>query len=247
MDDEKYVGLITVRTNSSRLPKKCLLSLGKETVLKHVIKRAKSSGITPIVCTTIDSSDDIIEQIASELNVDCYRGEIQNKLKRWADCARKFNLDYFHSIDADDPLFDGEEMKHSIDLLIDSDFDVITPSDTSASGGASVGYSLRTNIVNKALINVDVNTDTEMMWYYLEKIPGIKMKKLPENDAYVKNIRLTLDYEEDYWLIRTIFRILGENPDREKVNELFINNPNLAEINLFRNDEWKAAQLSKKI
>jgi spore coat polysaccharide biosynthesis protein SpsF (cytidylyltransferase family) len=73
------------------------------------------------------------------------------------------------------------------------------------------------------------------------------MKKLPEITNTNAAVRLTLDYEEDYWLLMSIFRILGGNPDREKVMQLFADNPDLAKINLFRNDEWKAAQLSKKV
>jgi spore coat polysaccharide biosynthesis protein SpsF (cytidylyltransferase family) len=73
------------------------------------------------------------------------------------------------------------------------------------------------------------------------------MEILPEaSNANIK-VRLTLDYEEDYWLLVSIIRILGSNPDRNKVRQLFLNNPDLTKINLFRNDEWKKAQLSKQL
>jgi spore coat polysaccharide biosynthesis protein SpsF (cytidylyltransferase family) len=71
------------------------------------------------------------------------------------------------------------------------------------------------------------------------------MEKLPETTNINTAVRLTLDYEEDYWLLMSISRILGNNPDRNKVMQLFLDNPDMAKINLFRNDEWKAAQLSK--
>ena len=46
------------------------------------------------------------------------------------------------------------------------------------SGRPSVGYSLTTAIIKKALENLDADTDTEMMWYYLEKVGQIKMINL---------------------------------------------------------------------
>jgi spore coat polysaccharide biosynthesis protein SpsF len=247
MTESTYVGFITVRTSSTRLPNKCLLPLGDEKVISHVVKRAISYGIEPIICTSIDKSDDILEEISKELGVKCFRGSLVNKLKRWLDCAEHFKVNSFHTIDADDPLFDGKEMIASLDLLRSKDCDVVCPTESSSAGGASVGYSLTTAIIKKALENLDPDTDTEMMWYYLEKVSQVKMEILPEaSNANIK-VRLTLDYEEDYWLLASIARILGNSASRYAVNQLFLNNPDFSKINFFRNKEWKDAQLAKKI
>jgi len=247
MNGLKPIGFITVRTSSTRLPNKCLLPLGDETVISHVVKRAISYGIEPIVCTSIDKSDDILEEISKELGVKCFRGSLANKLKRWLDCSEHFNVNSFHTIDADDPLFDGKEMIASLDLLRSKDYDVVCPTESSSAGGASVGYSLTTAIIKKALENLDADTDTEMMWYYLEKVGQIKMINLPETTNNNIKVRLTLDYKEDYWLLASIVRILGDNPARNEVMQLLLKNPDIAKINLFRNDEWKKAQLSKQL
>ena len=195
----------------------------------------------------LDPSDDLIEELALREGVKCFRGSLINKLKRWADCAVHFNLKAFHTVDADDPFFDGDEMKKSFKLLLDHNLDVVSPTIESSNGGASVGYSLTTQIVNKAILNLDTDTDTEMMWFYLEKVHGIRMAILPESRRQISGIRLTLDYEEDYWLLASIARILGNSASRDAVNQLFLNNPDLTKVNFFRNEEWKAAQLSKKI
>ena len=62
----KYPGLITVRTSSTRLPNKCLLPFGDGNVIEHIIKRAKYSGLDPILCTSIDKSDNILQEIAEK-------------------------------------------------------------------------------------------------------------------------------------------------------------------------------------
>jgi spore coat polysaccharide biosynthesis protein SpsF (cytidylyltransferase family) len=135
----------------------------------------------------------------------------------------------------------------SLDLLRSKDCDVVCPTESSSAGGASVGYSLTTAIIKKALEKLDPDTDTEMMWYYLEKVSQVKMEILPEaSNANIK-VRLTLDYEEDYWLLASIARILGNSASRDAVNQLFLNNPDFSKINFFRNKEWKDAQLAKKI
>lgn len=247
MTSSDYIGLVTVRTSSTRLPNKCLLPFGQGNVISHVVKRAISYGMRPIICTSIDPSDDILENIARELNVECFRGSMKNKLKRWLDCTEEFDIEYFHTIDADDPFFDGDEMIESLELLKSQNFDVVCPTESSSSGGASVGYSLTSDIVKKALAGVDDNADTEMMWYYLEKINSINMKILPDTRNADLNVRLTLDYEEDYWLLSSIAKILGDNDNRYAVDQLFLKNPDLAKINLFRNDQWRQLQLAQKI
>ena len=60
-------GMITVRSQSIRLPEKCFLPLGKDSnVLEHVIRRAKYFEINPVVCTTTEVLDDRVIEIAKK-------------------------------------------------------------------------------------------------------------------------------------------------------------------------------------
>ena len=240
-------GLITVRTSSTRLPNKCLLPFGDGNVLEHIIRRTQFYGIVPIVCTSIDSSDDVIEQIAKKEGAKFFRGSLANKLKRWSDCASHFGLRAFHTVDADDPFFDGDEIKKSMKLLEKESYDMVCPTESSSAGGASVGYSLTADIVKRASDALPIDTDTEMMWYFIEKLPNLRMQLLPEVQSLPFKVRLTLDYEEDYWLLESVRRILGNLASRTEVNQLFLSNPDLYLVNFFRNKEWKSAQLAKRI
>jgi spore coat polysaccharide biosynthesis protein SpsF len=247
MTDKSIFGLVTVRTSSTRLPAKCLLPFGDGNVLIHVIRRARAFGIEPIVCTSVDPSDNIIEKIAIDEGAQYFRGSLRNKLKRWSDCATHFGLAAFHTVDADDPFFDGDEIKASMHLLAGGYYDMVCPTISSSAGGASVGYSLTTEIVNRASDLIPVETDTEMMWYHMEKIPNIRTQVLPEDRPLPFKVRLTLDYEEDYWLLELVRRISGNLATRQEINHLFLTNPDLYKINWFRNEDWQAGQLSKKL
>ena len=205
-----------------------------------------SYGIEPILCTTLESSDDILVEIAKKKGVKFFRGSTKNKLKRWVDCATHFNIDLFHTVDADDPFFDGNEIHDSLNLLKDGAYDMICPTASSSNGGASVGYSLTTKIAKNVSDGIPEDADTEMMWFYMEKHPNIKFVSLPDKNPLPFQVRLTLDYEEDYWLLDSVRRILGENTSREKINQLFISNPDLYKINWFRNQDWSSGQLAKK-
>jgi spore coat polysaccharide biosynthesis protein SpsF (cytidylyltransferase family) len=245
--DEKIPSLVTVRSTSSRLPGKCFLSFGEVSVLEHVVLRARHYGLYPIICTTRDPEDDSIIELAERIGVEYYRGPTKNKLLRWSECCDHFGLSAFHSVDADDPFFDGDEVRRSMRLLLEGGYDMVCPTESSAAGGASVGYSLTAEIVKRVSAVTDDETDTEMMWYHIEKISNLKKMVLPEIQSVPFKVRLTLDYEEDYWLLESVRRISGNLASRDEISHLFSRNPDLYKINWFRNEAWMKGQLSKRI
>lgn len=233
-------GFITVRSASTRLPGKCHLPFGDISVLQHVIRRVRSNGIEPIVCTTTDKTDDLIVEISAVEGARYFRGSIKNKMKRWLDCAKHFGVSSFHTIDADDPYFDADLVKASIIKLKDG-YDIVLPSEQSSAGAASVGYSLRTDLLENICRGLEDEVDTEMIGNFLEKMENLRSCVI-EDDSKARNIRLTLDYIEDYWLLQAVRIIVGQNDDRRTVEKVFLENPDLYKINWFRNTEWKENQ-----
>lgn len=238
-------GFLTVRTGSSRLNRKCLLPFGGGNVLEHTIRRAAAFGYTPVVCTTELPEDDIVAEIAERENALCFRGSVQDKLARWQGACRTFSIPYFHTMDVDDPFFDGDLADRGLQKLLGG-FDVIYPS--SDVYGGSNGFSMTADIIDRVCA-AKTSEDTEMMWYHVEKLPGLRHETLRIPEARVDNpsCRLTLDYEEDYWMLLTVLRLCGPLAPWTEIEELFVRNPDMAQINLFRNADWKAGQLAKKI
>ena len=240
-------GMITVRSQSTRLPEKCFLPFGDCSVLEHIIRRAKHFNINPIVCTTTQSEDDRVIEIAKKEDVRYFRGSVQDKLLRWRDACREHDVKDFVTVDADDPYFDGKLSHKSIETLGGS-FDFIKHPSQQPYGGyyeGCVGYSLSLHIIEKAC-ELKNTEDTEMMWHFIEKVPNVKISNLEvESDEIEYPIRLTLDYEEDYWLMCSVLRILGPYAVRKEISHLFASNPDLYKINWFRNDDYKTGQISK--
>lgn len=235
--------IITVRAGSSRLPRKCFLEFGSGTVLDHVITRAKWAGFEPLVCTTVEREDDEIVEAAVRAGVLCHRGSVEDKLDRWRGACEQFAVEDFHTMDADDPFIDPTLARRSIELLRSGGLDYVSPS--SRSYLASVGYSITRAVVEKACA-AKTTTDTEMMWYHVENVPGVRSAELDVADARIRDVRLTLDYEEDYWLLRSLLRILGPEAERPEIEDLFLRNPALSAVNWFRNEGWKQAQEARR-
>ena len=245
----KYYGFITVRTGSSRLKKKCLLKFGKFKILDHIILRAKKSNITPILCTTHSASDNVLETIAKKRNIKVFRGSINNKIKRWRDCADKFKIDYFHTIDADDVFFDPISVKKSIKLCR-TNYDIIYPSKISRDGGASEGYSFSYGLIDRINNNIKknyknfYNLDTEMIEKFIDR-KKFKVKIFNGLSYQIKNVRLTLDYVEDYKMLKKVRNKCGNFASRKKINFFLKKNYDVVKINYFRTIDWKKKQLRK--
>lgn len=242
---KKIYAFITVRSSSTRLPQKCFLDFNGINTLEHIILRCNYGNLLPIICTTTNKKDNKIEGIAKDLKIPCFRGPEKNKILRWLLCAKKFNIKCFHTVDADDPFFDWTAIKESMKQLYFKKCDIIFPSKVSWNGGASEGYSIYFKCLEKIF---ELNPSLKKISKELEFIePYIKNEnfkyKIFKGMSYeIKNARLTLDYNEDYILLKKILKQNGNFNDRKNINSFLKENPRLLKINLHKNFDWKKKQ-----
>jgi len=239
----EYYCFITVRSQSSRLQKKCFLDFGGITVLEHIILRCIYGGLTPVICTSENKADKKIIKIAQLMNVKYFIGPEKNKILRWYLCCKKLNITNFHTVDADDLFFDWDSVKKSLVLLKQTKKDVILPSKISREGGASEGYSFSRygleKLIKKYKILNSKKADIEMIDTFLD---SLNKKTLFGFLYQIKKVRLTLDYKEDYLFFKKIREIMGNFSHRKKINLFLKKNIKLSKINYFRNIEWSNRQ-----
>ena len=235
MDSTKIDSMITVRSKSTRLPQKCFLPFAGKTVIEHIIDRALEFNIDPILCTTLEEDDNSLEKLATTRGIRYFRGSTEDKLKRWKDACEKYNVKKFVSIDADDLFFDRDLVYKSYNTIKDG-YDFVTHPENLPYEGC-VGYGITYDIINEAC-EIKKTDNTEMIWVFVEQIKNLKKAFLSTPDGR-KNIRLTLDYKEDYWLMLVVERILGPYACMSEILSLFEKNPDLHKVNWFRNDEYK--------
>jgi spore coat polysaccharide biosynthesis protein SpsF len=245
-----YIGLITVRTSSSRLKNKCLLYLNKKIrVIEHIILRCIDSDLVPILCTSKNKSDDILIEIAKKFKIKYFRGSEKNKILRWYNCAKNYKLKYFHTVDADDLYFDPVSIKKSIELAINKRADLIHPSKISRFGGASEGYTFSIGGIEKLKISLknysykNINSfDTEMIDTFVE---GINLKEYTlkgQPYEYKDKIRFTLDYKDDFKMFKILFKRFGTYEKRKIINDYLRKNKKILKMNYFKNMLWLKKQ-----
>jgi spore coat polysaccharide biosynthesis protein SpsF (cytidylyltransferase family) len=235
---------ITVRTSSSRLPAKCLLKFGDNSnVLRFVTERARLGGFEPVICTSAHESDDSLESEAALLAVPIFRGSLENKLKRWSDCATWLDCEDFHVVDADDPFFNPEECLASLNRLRARGLSAVFTSTWSDMGAASVGLSMTSafarEIAQRAESLGSGNFDV-IPWGKL-LLQGDLTDIMP--NAYDLNnesmaFRLTLDYPEDYELLSKLSQQFGPESRRSDLDDFLADHSELRAINMNRTHDF---------
>jgi len=225
--------LITARLKSSRLPLKILKDLNGKTVIEHIIDRCrKVQDISEIVlCTSTNPQDKPLLDIARKNNIYYFNGSEEDVLFRLLQAARFFGLDYFLSITADNPLFSIDYANLIVDTLKreKSDFVKIT--------GLPLGtapYGIKTKAV-ESVCRFKNLMDTEIWGYLLDRPDFFAVKEITASGRLNRpDLRLTLDYEEDYLLLNKIYSsaagkgvlnlfdvidFLSVNPDTAALNQ----------------------------
>jgi len=225
---------ITVRTGSTRLPKKCLLEINGKKNIEFLIGRVKKSKKADIIvlCTTILPEDDVLVDIANRLEIESFRGSVKDKLERWKGATQKYNVDFFVTVDGDD-LFCEPEL---IDLAFEQ-YERNNPDFIEEKPGVNVStgaftYGIKVKALNK-VCETKTSTNTEMIDKYFQNLP-FKIEELENIPEELKRpeIRMTLDYEEDFLFFKTIIEAFEEREfNLYDVIDYLDKNPLVIEIN----------------
>lgn len=236
---------ITVRTGSTRLPNKALLKINDKETIVHLIERVKKSKKADniILCTTNLKEDNILCELASKSGIDYFRGSVKDKLERWNGACNKFDVDFFVTADGDDLFCEPE--------LIDLAFDQYDKTNTDFIEGkgipcGSFTYGIKAEALKKVCKIKDTD-DTEMMWVYFTDTDLFNIQNL-ENipDEYKRtDIRMTLDYEDDFNFFKNVFENLKLDFNLKDVVNYIDSNPEVREINYYLEEEWSNNQKQK--
>ena len=223
---------------STRLPGKVLMPLAGATVLERLIERLRRSKYVDevVVATTTNAPDDAIVELCERLKCSYYRGSESDVLLRVLETAQKYKADIIVETCGDSPLIDHRHIDALLDMYFDGDYDYVS---NSLEPTFSIGFDVKI-FSTEALARVEkISNDPyvrdNVSPYFYQHPELYKLGQLPaEARMRRRDIRLTLDYKEDYELINTVFeKLLPQNPDfsAEDVIVLFEKEPSLADNN----------------
>ena len=106
----KVVVITQARTGSTRLPNKVLLRIKEQTLLQiHINRIKKAKEVDAIFIATTDrKNDNIIESLAKEYKVNCYRGSENDVLDRFYKAVKEIKPQLIVRLTSDCPLIDSQ-------------------------------------------------------------------------------------------------------------------------------------------
>lgn len=212
------VALTQARVGSSRLPIKVLKTINEESLLKiHLNRILKSELISElIVATTREKGVSEILRIASECNLNCYQGDLNNVLDRFYQAVKNKNADYVVRLTSDCPLIDAKLIDQVIKYTIENDLDYCSNVlDEMFPDGQDIEV-FKFSALEKAWNEVVLDSDKEHVTPYIHRNSTYRNKKMFKSDMFpfdtnYNHVRLTVDEPDDFIVIEKIIKELGTN------------------------------------
>lgn len=116
----RIVAIIQARMGSARLPGKVVSDISGRPMLAHVIERALAiKGVNKlVVATSVNSRDNSIEELATQMGISVFRGDENDVLARYCLAAHKYYAEAVLRITGDCPLIDPDVSAQVIDNFI---------------------------------------------------------------------------------------------------------------------------------
>ncbi|SCF28622.1 spore coat polysaccharide biosynthesis protein SpsF [Micromonospora viridifaciens] len=208
----RIVGIVQARMGSSRLPGKVLRPLAGRTVLGRVVRAARESGVLAdlVVATSTEPVDDPVVAECARLDVPCHRGPVDDVLDRFVGALDAHPGDAVARFTADCPLLDPEIIR----LVADVYRAVPNLDYVSTSIARTLPRGVDVEIIDAAALRTlhRIATDhhrvhvTSYAYTRPELFRVLGVTLTPDRS----DLRLTLDTEQDWALIRAVTDHFGD-------------------------------------
>ena len=113
------IGIVSqARMTSTRLPGKILKEVKGKSLLQHHVDRLKWSGYPVFIATTINQTDDVVENFCQQNEIGCFRGDENHVLSRYYGLALRYKLKTIVRVTSDCPLIDGFVVKAGVEKYL---------------------------------------------------------------------------------------------------------------------------------
>lgn len=227
--------IIQARMGSSRLPGKVLMLVDEQHAsLFYTISQLKTCKLIDkiIIATTTNQEDNVIANFATNLGIDVFRGDPENVLSRYYDCAKQYSLSSILRVTADCPLIDPLIVDRGLSIFLKNDYDYVTNTfpRTFPDGNETEVFSFKS--LEIAYLNATLPSEQEHVTpYFRNKKEKFKIFNF-SNLTDLSHLRWTLDYNVDLQLIKNIISKIKKRPiHMTDIIKLFEAEPYLIDIN----------------
>ena len=220
--------------SSKRLPGKVLKKINEKPVLEIMLNRLEKikQKFKIIIATSNTKEDDKIVELCERVQSDCFRGPLNDVMKRYITCAETFSIDHIVRLTGDAPLIDPNLVYNSIKEYKSRNIDYLSttypPHCRQYPDGMDVEIFKTKDL--KKFYNTNPNKQFKehvTFQFWKNNYGYFNLKPLQNLSKY----RLTLDYNEDFILIKNIFQNLNLHCTLNEIIHYLNLHPKIFEIN----------------
>lgn len=223
---------------SSRLPGKVMRPILGKSMLELLIIRLRQARLIDqiVVATTINQTDDVIEDLMFQIGITCVRGSEEDVVDRVLQAAHAVNADVIIEITGDCPLIDPALVDQVVGFYLANQFDYVR---NVGEGGFPRGLDAQafsTTVLEEVARSTQDPVHREHPPVYINEHPdrfSIHLMEVDNGDLY-RNLRLTVDTPEDFALINAIYQELYPASPAFSFQDILLlleQRPELVEIN----------------
>ncbi len=195
---------LSVRNKATRLPGKVLLEIRGKPVIEHLINRLKKAQKPDmlVMTTSTNPNDASLAEIAARNQIYCFRGSEDDKLQRYLDAADKYGIAFATVVDGDDLFCDPVCIDRVIGSFVETGADYIICRDLPL---GVTPFGIRIEALRR-VCELKAQSDTEVWGGYFTQTGLFRTVTLePEERFRRPELRMTLDYQEDFTFFKAIF------------------------------------------
>ena len=203
----RTIAILQARMSSSRLPGKVMMEVNGKPMIYWQVKRilqAKSVNKL-VVATSIDPTDDVLEDFLKANSVEVYRGSLNNVLSRFIGVADTYLSDALIRLTGDCPLVMPKLIDEMVEKFYELDVDYLSNTlDPTFPDGLDVEVLKPTALKMLESYTLE-EKELEHVTYGLYTRPHVFKLFSFLNSSNQSSKRWTVDYQEDLDFIRSIF------------------------------------------
>ncbi|MDH5716653.1 MAG: glycosyltransferase family protein [Spirochaetia bacterium] len=234
------LAILQARVSSTRLPGKVLKEIiGKSMIQLEIERILKSKRIDKLIlATSIDKSDDPLKKLCDKINIECFRGSLNDVLDRFYQAAKKYSTEHIVRLTGDCPLIDPEIIDEVIDFYINGNYDYAANAlEPTYPDGLDVEI-FKFSVLKNAWKSAKLSSEREHVTSYFNRQP--KKFKIGhfKNKQDLSFLRWTVDEPKDFELVTAVYE------DLYGINSNF----NTSDILQFleKNSKWKNYNIEYK-
>lgn len=200
---------IQARYSSNRLYGKVLKKILNKPLIGWMIDRIRKSNlkIPIVVLTSLDNSDDLIEDYCKSIGINFFRGNLYDVASRFIAAGDFFNEDKCIRLCGDSPLIDPQIIKDAIELSFENpQFDLITNiQKRTFPKGQSVEIVNMKSLKKLYQKNLSKDEQEHVTLGFYNRNDDFRIINFESKNNIFQNIQLSIDTQDDFDSINLIF------------------------------------------